>query len=91
MLVKGGIKKKQAWDYLKIKPGTINSIQKNCNLQIAHYFGRRKPKKKNNESDKAHELIGMTMIIRVSGTEQTKCAKRKPIVKKGGPEEVVEN
>ena len=47
MLVKQGMKKKQACDHLKVKPGTIDSIRRNCNLQSAHYFGRRKkPKKK---------------------------------------------
>ncbi len=32
----------------------------------------------------------MTRTIGVSGTEQTKCAKRKPKIKKGGSEEVME-
>ncbi len=77
--------------FLKVKPGTIDSIRKNYNLQSAHYFGRRKkPKKKSDESDTVHELIGMTMTIGVNDTEQTKCAKRKPIIKKGGSEEVME-
>jgi hypothetical protein len=86
------MKKKQACDHLKVKPATIDSIRKNCNLQSAHYIGRRKKpscKKKSDESDKVHELIGMTRIIGVTGTEQTKCAKRKPKIKKGDSEEVM--
>jgi hypothetical protein len=45
MLVKQGMKKKQACDHLKVKPGTIDIIKKNCNLQSTHYFGRRKKPK----------------------------------------------
>jgi hypothetical protein len=77
--------------FLKVKPGIIDSIRKNCNLQSAHYFGRRKkPKKKSDESDTVHELIGISMTIGVTDTEQAKCAKRKPIFKKSGSEEVME-
>ncbi len=74
MLVKQGMKKKQVCDHLKVKPGTIDSIRKNFNLKSAHYFGRReKPKKKNQEYNKANELIERT-----NGTSGIKQVKRKP-------------
>ncbi len=45
--------KKQACNRLRIRTGTIDNIRKSCNLQSTHYFvQRKKPKKKNKETEK---------------------------------------
>ncbi len=40
MLVKQGMNKKQAYDHLKVKLGTIDSIRKNWNLQVHTILGK---------------------------------------------------